>query len=138
MSRTFIFLKIAPQRTLIINNPIIQDTRVSTRVWWKQVQFSIIFGKVSWYFGITKPHNFLNVISKITEIAAVQDRKFNSRPEVRCLFTFWPDLSSGQLTPLMKETMSQLYLCEEPYWSKYDQSDICTKALQINVISDGK
>ena len=28
ISRTFIFSKIAPQRTLIINNPIIQDTRV--------------------------------------------------------------------------------------------------------------
>ena len=29
ISRTFIFSKIAPQRTLIINNPIIQDTRVN-------------------------------------------------------------------------------------------------------------
>ncbi len=34
--------------------------------------------------------------------------------------------------------MTQLYLCEEPYWSKYDQSDICSEAIQINVISDGK
>ncbi len=33
--------------------------------------------------------------------------------------------------------MTQLYLCEEPYWSKYDQSDICSEAIQINVISDG-
>ena len=34
--------------------------------------------------------------------------------------------------------MTQLYLCEEPYWSKYDRSEICPHALQINVISDGK
>lgn len=34
--------------------------------------------------------------------------------------------------------MSQLYLCDEPYWSKYDHSEICPHSLQINVISDGK
>ena len=39
---------------------------------------------------------------------------------------------------LMKETMTQLYLCEEPYWSKYDHSDIYDHPLEINVISDGK
>ena len=39
---------------------------------------------------------------------------------------------------MKEDIMSQLYLCEEPYWSKYDQSDVCTKALQINVISDGE
>ena len=39
---------------------------------------------------------------------------------------------------MKEDIMSQLYLCEEPYWSKYDQSDICGKPLQINVISDGK
>ncbi len=35
--------------------------------------------------------------------------------------------------------MTQLYLCEEPYWSKYDHSEICEQqpAIQINVISDG-
>jgi hypothetical protein len=38
------------------------------------------------------------------------------------------------------DAMTQLYLCEEPYWSKYDnRSEICPQnALQINVISDGK
>ena len=40
---------------------------------------------------------------------------------------------------LMKlETMTQLYLCEEPYWSKYDHSDLYDHPLEINVISDGK
>ncbi len=38
----------------------------------------------------------------------------------------------------MRDPMSQLYLCEEPYWSKYDGSDIASEAIQINVISDGK
>ena len=36
------------------------------------------------------------------------------------------------------ETMTQLYLCEEPYWSKYDHSDLYDHPLEINVISDGK
>ena len=39
---------------------------------------------------------------------------------------------------LMKVEMTQLYLCEEPYWSKYDQSDLSDHPLEINVISDGK
>ena len=34
--------------------------------------------------------------------------------------------------------MTQLYLCEEPYWSKYDQSDLYEHTIEINVISDGK
>ena len=34
--------------------------------------------------------------------------------------------------------MTQLYLCEEPYWSKFDQAEVCSHAIQINVISDGK
>ena len=38
----------------------------------------------------------------------------------------------------MKLEMTQLYLCEEPYWSKYDQSDLSDHPLEINVISDGK
>lgn len=38
----------------------------------------------------------------------------------------------------MKEDMTQLYLCEEPYWSKYDGSEIGSDAIQITVISDGK
>jgi len=33
--------------------------------------------------------------------------------------------------------MSQLYLCEEPYWSKYDHSDLYDHPIEINVISDG-
>jgi hypothetical protein len=37
----------------------------------------------------------------------------------------------------MKEDMSQLYLCEEPYWSKYDGTDIASEHIQITVISDG-
>jgi len=37
----------------------------------------------------------------------------------------------------MKEDMTQLYLCEEPYWSKYDGSEVGSEAIQINVISDG-
>ena len=38
----------------------------------------------------------------------------------------------------MKVEMTQLYLCEEPYWSKYDQSDLYEHPIEINVISDGK
>ena len=34
--------------------------------------------------------------------------------------------------------MTQLYLCEEPYWSKYDQSDLYDHPIEINVISDGE
>ncbi len=34
--------------------------------------------------------------------------------------------------------MSQFYLSEEHYWSKYDCQDIPTEVLKINVISDGK
>ncbi len=37
----------------------------------------------------------------------------------------------------MKVEMTQLYLCEEPYWSKYDQNDLYDQPLEINVISDG-
>ena len=33
--------------------------------------------------------------------------------------------------------MTQLYLCEEPYWSKYDVSEIGSENILINVISDG-
>ena len=40
--------------------------------------------------------------------------------------------------PIMKVEMTQLYLCEEPYWSKYDQSDLYEHPIEINVISDGK
>ena len=38
------------------------------------------------------------------------------------------------------DVMAQLYLCEEPYWSKYDraEADVCAQAIEINVISDGK
>ncbi|CAB4058308.1 unnamed protein product [Lepeophtheirus salmonis] len=32
--------------------------------------------------------------------------------------------------------MNQLYLCEEPYWSKYDDRTV-SLSLHINVISDG-
>ncbi len=32
--------------------------------------------------------------------------------------------------------MTQLYLCEEPYWSKYEEA--CPQELEINVISDGR
>ena len=38
----------------------------------------------------------------------------------------------------MKVEMTQLYLCEEPYWSKYDQSDLYDHPIEINVISDGE
>ena len=38
----------------------------------------------------------------------------------------------------MKVEMTQLYLCEEPYWSKYDQSDLYEHPIEINVISDGE
>ena len=38
----------------------------------------------------------------------------------------------------MEVEMTQLYLCEEPYWSKYDQSDLYDHPIEINVISDGK
>ena len=65
---------------------------------------------------------FLNATS-ITTAAAV-------------LVNTWPHC--GQPIPLMKETMSQLYLCEEPYWSKYDHSDLYDHPIEINVISDGK
>ena len=51
----------------------------------------------------------------------------------------WPKSSQkGQKRSLMKVEMTQLYLCEEPYWSKYDQSDLSDHPLEINVISDGK
>ena len=60
-----------------------------------------------------------------------------------------PGLSSGpgpgsapgpgsSMPPAAWAAMTQLYLCEESYWSKYDRSEICPHALQINVISDGK
>ena len=42
------------------------------------------------------------------------------------------------LSIYMKVEMTQLYLCEEPYWSKYDQSDLYEHPIEINVISDGK
>ena len=46
------------------------------------------------------------------------------------------DVNGQPLPP--SDIMSQLFLCDEPYWSKYDHSEICPHALQINVISDGK
>ena len=48
--------------------------------------------------------------------------------------------SSSNSAPGMpsSDIMSQLFLCDEPYWSKYDRSEICPHDLQINVISDGK
>ena len=39
---------------------------------------------------------------------------------------------------LQELTMTQLYLCEEPYWSKYDQAELCSQEPQITVISDGQ
>ena len=39
---------------------------------------------------------------------------------------------------MKEEIMTQLYLCEEPYWSKYDQSDLYEHPIEINVISDGE
>ena len=46
--------------------------------------------------------------------------------------------SGGRSKFLMKVEMTQLYLCEEPYWSKYDQSDLYDHPIEINVISDGE
>ena len=49
-----------------------------------------------------------------------------------------PGPGPGPMPPAASAAMTQLYLCEESYWSKYDRSEICPHALQINVISDGK
>jgi len=42
------------------------------------------------------------------------------------------------LASISRNPMNQLYLCEEPYWSRYAGSEMSTDDIKINIISDGK